>query len=114
MSLFDSSSQDKFVRLRPLAYPDTNLVLICFSIDCPTSSINVIQQWNPEIRYYCDSCPVILVAYAQKLAVEIKADAYMECSAKTREGIRDLLIHAARLSLADQFCLELRRKCFLF
>ncbi|CAF3440112.1 unnamed protein product [Rotaria sp. Silwood1] len=109
MSLFDSSSQDKFVRLRPLAYPDTNLVLICFSIDCPTSSINVIQQWNPEIRYYCDSCPVILVASA-----EIKADAYMECSAKTRESIRDLLIHAARLSLADQSRLELRRKCFLF
>jgi GTPase SAR1 family protein len=35
----------------------------------------------------------------RQIATQIKADAYMECSAKTREGVQDLFVHAARLSL---------------
>jgi GTPase SAR1 family protein len=35
----------------------------------------------------------------KQIATQIKADAYMECSAKTREGVQDLFVHAARLSL---------------
>jgi GTPase SAR1 family protein len=35
----------------------------------------------------------------KQIAAQIKADAYMECSAKTREGVQELFVHAARLSL---------------
>jgi GTPase SAR1 family protein len=35
----------------------------------------------------------------KQIATQIKVDAYMECSAKTREGVQDLFVHAARLSL---------------
>jgi len=34
----------------------------------------------------------------KQLAAQIKADAYMECSAKTREGVQELFVTAARLS----------------
>jgi len=34
----------------------------------------------------------------RQIAAEIRADAYMECSSKTQEGVQDLFIQAARLS----------------
>lgn len=127
-------------RLRPLSYPDTDIVLICFSVDSPSSATNVIEEWNPEIRHFCVGCPVILVACkidlrtdatsieklkeqnekpvpsetGRKIATEIKADAYMECSAKTREGIHDLFIHAARLALKHRHRPQRHCTCRLF
>ena len=127
-------------RLRPLAYPDTDVALICFSVDSPTSANNVIEEWNPEIRHSCVGCPVILVAckvdlrtdastieklseqkekavtteVGKQIANQIGADAYMECSAKTREGIHDLFIHAARLALKHRHRSKRRRTCFIF
>lgn len=127
-------------RLRPLSYHDTDVVLICFSVDSPSSAANVTEEWNPEIRHFCPRCPVILVACkvdlrtdaltieklkeqnekpvtsetGKKIGTEIKADAYMECSAKTREGIHDLFIYAARLALKHRQRSHRQRTCFLF
>ena len=124
MALFDTAGQEDFDRLRPLSYPDTNIVLMCFSVDNPTSIGSVVEKWMPEVRHFCGKCPVILVAckmdlrtdervisklktqnekpvttdYGKKVADQIKADAYMECSAKTREGVPELFVAAARLS----------------
>ncbi len=140
LALYDTAGQEAYARLRPLSYADTNIVLICFSVDSPTSATNVIEEWNPEIRHFCDSCPVILVAckidlrtdphaieklkeqgekivtteVGKKIAEQIKANAYMECSAKTREGIHDLFIHAARLSLEKHSRSQQCCGCLLF
>jgi Ras family protein A len=93
-------------------------------VDNPTSADNVVKMWLPEIQEFCESAPVILVAckkdlrtdpdtiaelkktgekpvtseIGRQIATQIKADAYMECSAMTREGVQDLFIQAARLS----------------
>ncbi len=125
MALFDTAGQEDFDRLRPLSYPDTSVVLICFSVDSPVSATSVIEKWMPEVRHFCGQCPVILVAckkdlrtdpqtiaklkqdgerpvtsdVGKQIATQIKADSYMECSAKTREGVQELFVHAARLSL---------------
>ena len=89
------------------------------------SATSVLEKWMPEVRHFCGQCPVILVACKKDLRSDastiarlkeegekpvtsdigkhiysqIKADAYMECSAKTREGVQELFVHAARLSL---------------
>ncbi|CAF1087752.1 unnamed protein product [Adineta steineri] len=125
LALFDTAGQEDFDRLRPLSYPDTNVVLICFSVDSPASAINTIEKWMPEVRHFCDQCPVILVAckkdlrtdaqtieklkkegeaivtneVGRRIAAQIRADAYIECSARTHEGVQDLFLQAARLSL---------------
>lgn len=36
--------QEDYDRLRPLAYPDTHVVLICFSVDIPDSLDNVKEK----------------------------------------------------------------------
>ena len=137
MALFDTAGQEDFDRLRPLSYPDTSVVLICFSVDSPASATSVMDKWIPEVRHFCEQCPVILVAckkdlrtdpltisklkqegehtvttdVGKQIAAKIKADAYMECSAKTREGVQELFVHAARLSLKKRH--KSHRKCSL-
>lgn len=100
--------------MRPLSYPGTSVFLICFSVENPASYDNVKQKWYPEVIHHCQNVPIILVgtkcdlrndpAVIQKLASKnqkmktpadgeelrraIKAVKFLECSAKTQEGIK--------------------------
>ncbi len=140
MALFDTAGEEDFDRLRPLSYSDTNIVLICFCVNHPASALNVIDKWIPEIRHFCGSCPVILVACktdlrsdpqvirklqeqnekpitmetGKHIATQIKADGYMECSAKTCEGVQEIFDLAARLSLNKRSNRKKRSKCPLY
>ncbi len=48
-------------RLRPLSYPDTDVILMCFSIDSPDSLENIPEKWTPEVKHFCPNVPIILV-----------------------------------------------------
>ena len=50
-----------FFRLRPLSYPDTNVIVLCFSIISPASFQNIKQKWVPELRQHCPNVPIVLV-----------------------------------------------------
>ena len=110
---------------RPLSYPDTDVVLMCFAIDSVDSFQNITEKWLPEVSYFCPSVPVILVGtkkdirqdpeVLEELAKQniepvtvreaevvrdyIGAHTYLECSAKTREGVEEIFLSAARASL---------------
>lgn len=103
------------------------------------SLTSVTEKWIPEVRHFCGPCPIILVGCKKdlrndpdvqmklkdegekpvttdagnRMATEIKVDAYMECSAKTREGVQDLFIQAARLSLKKRSPRKTSRRCVL-
>ncbi len=59
--LWDTAGQEDYERLRPLSYPDSNVIVMCYSIDIPDSLANIGDKWNPELRYYCPRAPIILV-----------------------------------------------------
>lgn len=67
LALWDTAGQDDYDRLRPLSYPNSNVVIVCYSIDTPGSLINVIDKWVPEVRYFCKDVPVILVGNKKDL-----------------------------------------------
>lgn len=41
LALWDTAGQEEYDRLRPLSYPESDVILIVFSVDFPTSLENV-------------------------------------------------------------------------
>jgi small GTP-binding protein len=101
LSLWDTAGQEDYDRLRPLSYPDTNIVLLCFAVDSAASLNNIRVRWSPEVNYFCPNAITILVGlksdkrhldaipHAQCVAVakQIRAACYVECSSKTGQGV---------------------------
>jgi len=56
-----TAGQEDYDRLRPLSYPDTDVILMCFSIDSPDSLENIPEKWTPEVKHFCPNVPIILV-----------------------------------------------------
>ena len=44
LGLWDTAGQEDYDRLRPLSYPDANVILVCFSVDRPDSLLNVTEK----------------------------------------------------------------------
>ena len=109
-------------RLGSLKYSKANGSIICFPIDDPDSLENVRERWMPEVTHFISTeAPIILVGckkdlrndpatlgrldrrgkrpvtYEQGIASrdEIKGRAYLECSALTGEGVREVFLCAA-------------------
>jgi len=125
LALWDTAGQEDYDRLRPLSYPDTDVILMCFSIDSPDSLENIPEKWTPEVRHFCPNVPIILVGNktdlrgdestkrellkmkqqpvtveeGRSMAEKIGAYGYMECSARTKEGVRDVFELATRAAL---------------
>ena len=138
LTLWDTAGQEDYDRLRPLSYPDTDVIIMCFSIDSPDSLQNIIEKWSPEVKHFCPNVPIILVGNkkdlrndnstlkelrrvnqipvksedAQSVANEINAFAYLECSAKTKDGVREVFEMAARAKPRAQK--KPRRSCCVF
>ena len=44
VALWDTAGQEEYDRLRPLSYPESDVILIVFSVDFPTSLANVLDK----------------------------------------------------------------------
>ena len=51
LALWDTAGQEEYDRLRPLSYPETDLLFVCFAIDCPNSLENIMDKVR---RNLCD------------------------------------------------------------
>uniref|UniRef100_A0A8C0UTK9 Ras homolog family member Q n=1 Tax=Cyanistes caeruleus TaxID=156563 RepID=A0A8C0UTK9_CYACU len=120
LGLYDTAGQEDYDRLRPLSYPMTDVFLICFSVVNPASFQNVKEEWVPELKEYAPNVPFLLVGtqidlrddpktlarlndmkekpvsveQGQKLAKEIGAYCYVECSALTQKGLKTVFDEA--------------------
>jgi small GTP-binding protein len=48
LALWDTAGQEEYDRLRPLSYPETDIIFVCFAIDCPNSLENVMDKVCPS------------------------------------------------------------------
>jgi len=125
LALWDTAGQEDFDRLRPLSYPQTHAFLVGFSVISPSSFENVKTKWIPELNHYCPNVPKVLVGtktdmrfsdeavsrlkernlapitFAQgvALAKEIGAAKYVECSAITQKGLKEVFDETVRAAL---------------
>ncbi|KAI0318054.1 signal transducer [Amylostereum chailletii] len=128
LALWDTAGQEEYDRLRPLSYPESNVILIVFSVDFPVSLGNVQDKWYPEVAHFCEGTPLILVGTKTDLrrddqtrrmlgaqgqspvspeqgadvAREIGAK-YVECSAKTGSGVQEVFTLALKESMAGKW-----------
>uniref|UniRef100_A0AC35U6L4 UEV domain-containing protein n=1 Tax=Rhabditophanes sp. KR3021 TaxID=114890 RepID=A0AC35U6L4_9BILA len=120
LGLWDTAGQEDYDRLRPLSYPQTDAFLLCFSLVNPASFENVRAKWYPEVSHHCPDTPIILVGtkldlredretieklnerrlapitqqQGNRMAQEIKAVKYLECSALTQVGLKSVFDEA--------------------
>lgn len=71
MELWDTAGQEDYERLRPFSYPDTDDILICFSIDSANSFRSITDKWVPEVNYFCPNVPIILVGNKMDLRFKL-------------------------------------------
>jgi small GTP-binding protein len=60
-NLIDTGGGRRYDHIRPLAYMNADVFLLCFDISDRTSFLNISSRWLPEIRKYEPNTPVLLV-----------------------------------------------------
>ncbi|CCG21024.1 Rac1 G-protein [Candida orthopsilosis Co 90-125] len=126
LGLWDTAGQSEYDRLRPLSYPQTEIFLCCFSVVSPDSFQNIKLKWIPEIHHHCPKDVLVLLIgtktdlrddphaldelsakgvkpiteeQGNKLAKDIGAVKYLECSAATQSGVKEIFDFAIRAVL---------------
>ncbi|GMM37257.1 hypothetical protein DASC09_045820 [Saccharomycopsis crataegensis] len=129
LELIDTAGQKELGELRPMAYPDSDIVLLCCSVDLPESLYNLQNIWFPEVLEHCgggnaDTKVVMVVnktdlrtneailenlaitdqtplttSQCQRVAEAIGASTIVECSACRNTGIKSVFDTAVRISL---------------
>ena len=61
LQLWDTSGHSDYKKLRPLSYPQTDALIIAFSLVSPLSLEKVETEFLPEIEEHCRGAPYILV-----------------------------------------------------
>jgi cell division control protein 42 len=110
------TGQEDYDRLRPLSYPQTDVFLVCFSVTSPASFENVKEKWFPEVHHHCPGVPCLIVGtqidlrddpgvieklarqkqrpiqpdQGDRLARDLGAVKYVECSALTQKGLKNV------------------------
>ncbi|NWI71146.1 RHOB protein, partial [Todus mexicanus] len=130
--LFDVAGKKEvsYQNLCSVFYKDTDVILMCFSTDSLDSHRNTLDFWVQEIKMFCPTLPIILVATkielradegiekkltspgeepintseGKALAASIGAYVYLECSAKRKEGVD------TALGIISQCALKEKRK----
>ncbi|XP_062859350.1 rho-related GTP-binding protein RhoN-like [Trichomycterus rosablanca] len=135
LNMWDTSGSAYYDNVRPLAYPDSDAVLICFDISRPETMDSVLKKWQSETQEYCPNAKIVLVGckldmrtdlntlrelskltlipvtheQGTSLARQIGAAAYAECTAKQSENsVRDVF-HIATVTSICQDTQRLKR-----
>ncbi|CAL8328632.1 unnamed protein product [Merluccius merluccius] len=127
LQLCDMAGQDDLERLRPLCYRGADVFLLCYSVVRPSSFRGLAERWVPEVRRHRPGAPLVLVGTqldlredvqvlirlardqeqpvgtedGRRLAREIGAAGFTECSALTQKNLKDAF-DSAILASVDQ------------
>ncbi|KIM63836.1 hypothetical protein SCLCIDRAFT_1213971 [Scleroderma citrinum Foug A] len=120
LGFYDTIAHKDYDRLRPLSYPQTDVILVCFSVASPASFENVKEKWFPEVHHHCPGVPCLVVGTqidlrddnavieklarqkqrpvstesGERLARELGAVKYVECSALSQKGLKTVFDEA--------------------
>ncbi|XP_064782893.1 rho-related GTP-binding protein RhoH-like [Oncorhynchus masou masou] len=117
LGLWDTAGNDTFRQIRPMSYQQADVVLICYSV-ANASSPAVKHKWLVEVRDNLPRVPVLVVATqtdqrdsgphsascssaaeGKRLAQDIRAKGYLECSSLSNRGVQQVFECAVRTAV---------------
>jgi len=131
LGIWDTVGTPDHDRLRPLSYEGTECFIIAFDVNDRSALERIKSKWFTEIRYHSKDAPIVVVGLqtdrrsadpkqsvsadegvkaAQKCCKNVR---YLECSAKTGNGLKavfDTVISLALLSQTDAGATEKKMK----
>ncbi|XP_071397070.1 rho-related GTP-binding protein RhoH [Centroberyx affinis] len=118
LGLWDTAGNDTFRQIRPMSYKQADVVLICYSVANPNSLASIQHKWIAEVRENLPRVPVLVVATqtdlretgahrascisaaeGKRVAHEVQAKGYMECSSLSNRGVQQVFEHAVRTAV---------------
>ncbi|AWP05638.1 putative rho-related GTP-binding protein RhoH [Scophthalmus maximus] len=130
LGLWDTAGNDNFRQIRPRSYQQADIVLICYSVANANSLANVQHKWIAEIRENLPKVPVLVVATqtdlrepgalrgscisaaeGRRVAQEVNAKGYLECSSLSNRGVQQVFEYAVRTAV-NQVRKQARRRMF--
>ncbi|XP_061193036.1 cdc42 homolog [Saccostrea echinata] len=114
LNIFDTAGKEDFTKVRVLSYINSDVFLVCFSIDDVKSLVHVQESWVPELRQHLPNTPFVLVGtkldvrfqkpdiqvvsssyvstkQGTELATSVGAYSYVEMSSLSADGVDDLI-----------------------
>ena len=130
LGLWDTAGNDNFKQIRPRSYQQADVVLICYSVANPNSLASVQHKWIAEVRENLPKVPVLVVATqtdlremgvhrgscitaaeGRRVAQEVHAKGYLECSSLSNRGVQQVFEYAVRTAV-NQARKQARRRMF--
>jgi len=128
LDLYDTAGQEDYDRLRVICYPNTDVFLVCFSVESEASLNNVKSRWVPELRHHAPEAKIVLVGLKSDLrndeglkikmenenaqfvsksscldtVEELELQGYVECSALKMKNINKVFEKAIEVALGKQ------------
>ncbi|KAJ8410964.1 hypothetical protein AAFF_G00179990 [Aldrovandia affinis] len=118
LGLWDTAGNDIFRGIRPMSYQQADVVLLCYSVANHTSFANVRHKWIREVQEHLPDVPVLVVATqtdqremgqyqahclpsseGRRLARDIRAQGYLECSSLSNRGVQQVFECAVRTAI---------------
>jgi len=136
LGLYDTAQaygQENYDRLRPLSYTHTDVFLLCFSVASRASFDSLRAKWFPEVHHYCPGVPRVIVGMqvdlrdraisgagavllqeGERLARELGAARYVECSALTQSGVENVFEKVVLAALQRPLVVFKKNRCVVF
>lgn len=116
IELYDTAGQAEYESLRSIAYTRTDVFVVCYSVVQPSSMVSACDKWLRELGQLHPRVPVVLVGtqtdmrenaqcvgrllskgqrplttlQGEATAKRVGASAYVECSAVSQSGMKDV------------------------
>ncbi|KAM0686986.1 hypothetical protein COBT_001783 [Conglomerata obtusa] len=114
LAIWDTAGQESYSSVRTIAYSDTEMVIMCYSIDDTDSLCAIESKWLPEMKNYIPNAEIVLVGLkcdlrddgeheyistrkGEETACRISARLFYESSARKNYNVAVIFNEAAKL-----------------
>ncbi|XP_033734165.1 rho-related GTP-binding protein RhoH-like [Pecten maximus] len=116
ITITDSAGEHEGSDVRRVSYDKSDVILLCYSVLDRESYASLRTHWSREVGSLAKRCPVLVVALqtdkrtsrhvttteGRSMSKSIKANGFIECSAKNVNDVKDVFENVVRMCLRNR------------